>query len=145
MSADYIITGAWSGEPGQYHLSLSASELSTSVVRWADDKDLRERVPPPPPPYKKIRTAGLIVGGVATGLGAGLIFLDLNYGLNSTGFRGFTTLGSIGVGLAIFGPVMILASLIFPPLMFPEAPAPVAGLSFGVSSNGMSISYSGKF
>ncbi len=145
-SADYIVTGAFSGERGHYRLSLSATELSSSVMRWADDKELREPLPPGTPTYKKIRTAGLITGGVMTGAGAILTYLSLVYSNTGYGYgTQFTPTTGVGVGLLIAGPVILLASFILPPLLFPPEAAPLAGLSVGFNGRGVTIGYSGSF
>ena len=79
-----------------------------------------------------------------TGLGAALTFWSLSYSNQGYGVQ-FTPATGVGVGMLILGPVILLASLILPPSLFPAEPTPLAGLSFGFNSHGVTVGYSGSF
>ncbi|MBI5542355.1 MAG: penicillin-binding protein activator LpoB [Deltaproteobacteria bacterium] len=85
IAADYILTGslaaivqASGGDKMTYYkMSMSASELATGIVRWADDKEIRKKfeVSGISPGTSKVLKAVGVITGVAVGLtGLGLVF-----------------------------------------------------------------------
>ena len=87
-AADYILSGTLAGLSHQqgadrltyYRMSLSASELRTGVVRWAEEKELRKKLRVQgisPTASSRLKGVGYTLSGASMATGAGLLIAGL--------------------------------------------------------------------